>query len=61
MRQLPSARTRLQASLSTEHADYANGRRHVGSAHAQASRKFESVLNGDADTLKQNAYRLALA
>jgi phage/plasmid-like protein (TIGR03299 family) len=45
----------------TEHADYANGKRHVGSSEAQASRKFESVLAGDADEMKQVAYVQALA
>jgi hypothetical protein len=45
----------------TEHADYANGKRHVGTSEAQASRKFESVLAGDADEMKQAAYQGALA
>lgn len=44
----------------TEHADYSNGKRHVGTAEAQASRKFESVLSGDADELKQVAYTEAM-
>lgn len=44
----------------TEHADYANGKRHVGTPNAQASRKFESVLAGDADQLKQVALQVAV-
>jgi phage/plasmid-like protein (TIGR03299 family) len=45
----------------TESADYMNGKRHVGTSEAQASRKFESVLAGDADEMKQQALVEALA
>lgn len=44
----------------TERADYGNGQRHVGTNEAQLSRRMESVLAGDADTMKQAAYSRAM-
>lgn len=43
----------------TEHADHNKITRYTGSDHARASRRFESVLSGDADELKQVAYTAA--
>lgn len=42
----------------TEHADHAKTRR-IGSEEAQRSRRFESIISGDADDVKQAAYQVA--
>lgn len=44
----------------TEHANHAEPSRKIGSQHAQASRRFESVTVGDADRLNQIALEQAL-
>lgn len=41
----------------TEHADHAK-KRMIGTPEARLSRRFESVLNGDADEIKQTAYQM---
>ncbi len=41
----------------TEHADYSK-KRMIGTAEARLSRQFESVLNGEADEIKQTAYEM---
>ena len=45
----------------TEHADYAQPRRKVGTEAERLSRRFESVLTGDADELKQTAFQMLTA
>jgi phage/plasmid-like protein (TIGR03299 family) len=45
----------------TEHADYSSMRRKVGSDDSQTSRRFESILNGDRDEMKQIALSHAKA
>jgi phage/plasmid-like protein (TIGR03299 family) len=45
----------------TEHADYAAPRWKVGTEADRLSRRFESVLTGDADELKQTAFELLTA
>lgn len=45
----------------TEHADHAKIGPQARDAHTRASRRFESVLTGDADTMKQAAYQAATA
>jgi hypothetical protein len=40
----------------TEHADYAQPRRQVGTAEERLSRRWESALTGDGDRLKQTAF-----
>lgn len=44
----------------TEHADYNRLGRKVGSSDAQLNRRFESVLDGPADAMKQAAYAKAM-
>lgn len=44
----------------TEHADYAPPSRRTGTAESQYSRKFESVLDGDGDKMKQAAFTRAM-
>ncbi len=44
----------------TEHADYAKSKRKVGTRNEQDSRRFDSVLSGDADEMKQVAFTQAL-
>lgn len=45
----------------TEHADHGNGRRQIGTQDAKLSRRFESILTGEADAMKQEAYQQASA
>lgn len=42
----------------TEYADHNQPKRQVGTAEQRLSRRFESVINGDADRVKQTAYEL---
>lgn len=45
----------------TESADHRKPARQMGSETERQSRRFESVLNGDADELKQTAYQMLTA
>jgi phage/plasmid-like protein (TIGR03299 family) len=45
----------------TEHADHRRPGRLIGTPEAQASRRFESVIRGDADELKQTAFEMLTA
>jgi hypothetical protein len=42
----------------TEFADHRKPARQIGTEQDRLSRRFESVLNGDADEIKQTAYRM---
>ena len=39
-------------------ADHYNGRRQVGTPSERLSRRFESILDGDADQMKQTAFEM---